>query len=116
MVVLVEVVVDGADRPPVGAPVRVEVRDTSQADTEAPLLAETTTAVEGEHTHWLQTVELVLPDEEVDPRARLTVFAHVDVDEDDAISAGDFITMRSYPLPAAEPGGHARVQVAVQRV
>ena len=36
VLLLVEVVVEGLDRPPVGAPLRLEVRDTSLADVEVP--------------------------------------------------------------------------------
>jgi uncharacterized lipoprotein YbaY len=113
---LVEVVVEGLDRPPVGAPLRLEVRDTSLADVEAPLVAETRAEVAAGQSSRLQTVELEIPDASVDPRGRLTVFAHVDVDADDALGAGDFITTQSYPVPDAAPGGEARLQVAVVRI
>ena len=104
---LVEVVVEGPERPPPGAPLRVEVRDTALADTEAPLVSEQRAAVSGERSGWLQNVELDVPEE-----GHLTVFAHVDVDGDGAISAGDFITTRAYSVPFEE----GRVQVAVQRI
>jgi hypothetical protein len=116
VLLLVEVVVEGLDRPPVGAPLRLDVRDTSLADVEAPLVAETRAEVAAGESSRLQSVELEIPDASVDPRGRLTVFAHVDVDGDGALSPGDFITTRSFPVPAAEPGEEARLQVAVTRI
>jgi hypothetical protein len=116
VLLLVEVVVEGQDRPPAGAPLRLEVRDTTMADTEAPLIAETRSSVAGEQSSWLQNVELEVPDASVDPRGRLTAFAHVDVDGDGALSPGDFITTRSYAVPSEAPGAEARIQVAVKRI
>jgi hypothetical protein len=114
VLLLVEVVVEGQDRPPAGAPLRLEIRDTTMADTEAPLIAGTESAVAGEQSSWLQSVELEVPDASVDPRGRLTAFAHVDVDGDGALSPGDFITTRSYAVP--HEGAEARLQVAVTRI
>jgi hypothetical protein len=114
VLLLVEVVVEGEDRPPAGAPLRLEVRDTTLADIEAPLVAETRAAVSGEESSRLQSVELEIPDAKIDPRGRLTAFAHVDVDGDDALSPGDFITTQSYPVP--QEGVEARLQVAVKRI
>jgi uncharacterized lipoprotein YbaY len=116
VLLVVEVVAEGPDRPPAGAPVRVEVRDTTLADTEAPLVAEQRAVVAGEQSSWLQNVEIEIRDESIDPRGRLTAFAHVDVDGDGALSAGDFITTRSFPVPVQEAAGEARLQVAVTRI
>jgi hypothetical protein len=116
VLLLVEVVVEGLDRPPVGTPLRVEVRDTSQADVEAPLVAEARAEVTGEQSSWLQNVEVEVPDASVDPRGRLTAFAHVDVDGDGAIGSGDFITTQSFPVPPSEAAGEARLRVAVTRI
>ena len=109
-------VVEGQDRPPAGAPLRLEVRDTTLEDTEAPLIAETRSAVAGEQSSWLQSVELEVPDASVDPRGRLTAFAHVDVDGDGALSPGDFITTRSYAVPHEAAATETRIQVAVTRI
>ena len=116
MLLLVEVVVEGLDRPPVGAPLRLEVRDTALADVESPLVAETRAEVAAGESSTLQSVELEIPDASVDPRGRLTAFVHVDVDADGALSPGDFITTQSFPVPAAEPGGEARLEVTVKRI
>jgi hypothetical protein len=113
VLLLVEVVAEGLERPPVGAPLRLEVRDTSLADVEAPLVAEKRAAVAGERSNWLQNVELEIPDASVDPRSRLTAFVHVDVDRDDAMSPGDYITTRAYPVPHDGTRTETRLQVAV---
>jgi hypothetical protein len=110
------VVVEGLDRPPVGTPLRVEVRDTSLEDVEAPLVAEQWAQVARGQSSWLQNVELEIPETNVDPRRRLNAFVHVDVDRDAAISTGDFITTQSYPVPNHQPGGESRLQVTVTRI
>ena len=116
VLLVVEVVVDGPDRPPVGAPLRLDVRDTTLEDVEAPLVAEARAVVAGERSSWLQNVELEIPDASVDPRGRLTAFVHVDVDADQSLSSGDFITTRSYAVPKEAPSGEARLEVTVQRI
>jgi hypothetical protein len=116
VILLVEVVVEGLDRPPSGSPLRVEVRDTSLADVEAPLVVEKRAVVAGELSGWLQTVDLEIPDGALEPRSRFSVFVHVDVDADGALSAGDFITTRSYPIPHERAGGEVRLQVAIERI
>jgi uncharacterized lipoprotein YbaY len=115
VVLVIEVETEEGPRPPAGAAVIVQVRDTSRADTEAPLVAEGRAQVSGERSSSLATVELEIPGAAIDPRVRLTVFAHVDVDGDGALSAGDFITTRSYPLDLAS-GDEGRMQVVAVRI
>lgn len=108
MFIIIDVTVAGDARPPEGAIVRVEVRDTSIADARAITLGSGHGRVRG-HGTWLETVEVAvdeLPD-------GCTVFAHVDVDDDGRVSSGDFLTTQAYPVPrAAEP----RLSVAVQKI
>jgi hypothetical protein len=106
--VVVEISTDEAERPPEGVPVRVEVRDTTFIDEAAPLVAESSGSVEPEGGTRLGAVQLEVP-----PGApsELTVFAHVDVDGDGAISAGDFITTESFPLVISDAGTPTRVRV-----
>jgi Type III secretion system lipoprotein chaperone (YscW) len=116
VILLVDVVVEGAERPPPGSPIRVEVRDTSLADTEAPLLVESAAEVTSGSSSRLGSVELEIPDGELDPRRRFDVFAHVDVDANGAFTPGDFITTRSYPLPQDGAAGEVKLELAVVRI
>ena len=97
--VVVEISIEGEERPPEGAPVHVEVRDTTYVDTIAPLVAETSGAVESGLGTRLGAVQLDVP---ADAPSELTIFAHVDVDGDGGVSAGDFITTQAYPLVQSE--------------
>ena len=108
MSVVVEISTEGEERPPAGAPLRVEVRDTTFEDTIAPLVAETAGAVESESGPRLGALQLEVPP---DAPSELTVFAHVDVDGDGAISEGDFITTESFPLVASDAPVPVRVRV-----
>ena len=94
MFIVIDVTVRGEARPPEGATVRVEVRDTSFADAPAVTLGTGHGRVRG-HGTWLETVEVAvdeLPD-------GCTAFAHVDVDGDGQLSSGDFLTTQSFPVP-----------------
>ena len=100
--------VEGAERPPEGAPLVVQVLDTTYADAPAQLLDEAKTQVRGGQGPVLQTVELgYRPTGAVQHRVR----AHVDVDRDGAVSRGDFVTMAAYPVRNDE-----RIRVAVRKV
>lgn len=109
MLVVVEVWAEDLERPPEGIPVRVEARDTSLADAPSEVIAAADGTVRGRLGKWLETVELSLPR----VPAVCTIWAHVDVDRDGRVSAGDLITVASYPVPARE---EARVQVGVRKV
>ncbi|HEX2221327.1 MAG TPA: hypothetical protein VHK06_02265 [Candidatus Limnocylindria bacterium] len=108
VVIVVELRVEGQERPPAGSPVRVELRDTSYADAPAVTLASGTGRV-ADDGDALARVEL-----EVDrvPDGT-TVWAHVDVDGDGRVSSGDFITMASWPVAQRV---EARLPVGVRRV
>jgi uncharacterized lipoprotein YbaY len=108
VLILVQVTVAGSERPPEDAAVRVEVRDTSIADAPAVTLGSATGRVRGRGS-WIETVEVDvddLPD-------GCTVFAHVDVDGDGRLSAGDYLTTQSYPVP---PGPEPRLSVEVRPI
>ncbi|MBI4876325.1 MAG: YbaY family lipoprotein [Acidobacteria bacterium] len=109
MRITVEVLVSGQARPPVGAPVLVQVRDTALQDAPARILAAARGVVEGPSSAALAIVRFDL----YETGAELTVWAHVDVDGDGRVSSGDYITTQSYPLPA---GPEPRLRVAVVRV
>jgi len=114
MRVTVVVTVEGNDRPPLGSPLRVEVRDISMADAAAKVMCAADARVGPGQIVALGPSVLakvacefpVAPDMGV-------VWAHVDVDGDGRVSVGDYITKESYPLPTA---GDATVTVQVRRV
>jgi uncharacterized lipoprotein YbaY len=89
--------------------VRVQLRDTSLADAPAILLKEAHGAVARSGSNVLATVQL---DVDTVPRGA-TVWVHVDVDGDGKVSAGDYVTTRSYPVL---PGASTAINVEVQRV
>jgi uncharacterized lipoprotein YbaY len=107
MVVIVDIGIDGDRRPPVGSPVRVEVRDTSLADAPSITVGAAEGQVRGQLGSWLETVEVETQD--LPPQS--TVWVLVDVDRDGRVSRGDFVTTESYPVPrAAEPRVSVRVR------
>jgi uncharacterized lipoprotein YbaY len=116
VILLVDVFVEGPGRPPPGSPVYIQVRDTSLADTEAPLLVESTAEVTGGSSSRVGCVELEIPDDQLDGRRRMDVFAHVDVDANGRMTPGDFITTRSYPVPQDTAGREVRLDLAVVRI
>ena len=96
---VVEVVAEGAERPPAGTSLVVQVLDTTYADA-AAVIAEASTEVGPDEGEQLQTVELPFsPTTQGDYRIR----AHVDVDGDGAISLGDYITTHAYPACEGTP-------------
>ena len=101
----------GEDRPPSGAPVRVELRDTLLADAPSPTVSAIDGAVGGEAGDVLATVSL--PESEVD--GDVTVWVHVDVSGTGRVSKGDYVTTQSYPAPSPEQAG-ASLAVTVRRV
>jgi hypothetical protein len=109
MHVIVEIANDDPERPPVGASILVEARDTTYEDAPAEVVGSALGEVREALGELLDTVEFSLerrPDSCV-------VWVHVDVDGDGRISAGDYITMVAYPIP---PVDGAIVPVAVRRV
>jgi hypothetical protein len=104
---VVEVVAEDG-RPPAGTRLRVEVRDTTYVDAAAPLVAEASGKVEPGSGPRLGSVSVAVPG---DAPANLTVFAHVDVDGDGAISPGDWITMSAYSLRDHDAAVPLRVAV-----
>lgn len=101
---------EGEERPPVGAPMRVQVLDTSYADAPAVVVTERDATVENRFGSLLSTVELDVRLPSDRPR-HYTVRVHVDLDGNGPVSRGDFVTTVSYPLPE---GG--RVRAVVRKV
>src|SRR5215217_5051489 len=114
MRVTVVVTVDGNDRPPLGSPLRVEVRDVAMADAAATVLCAAEARVgPGQLVALGPFVLAQVSCEFQEPPGMGIVWAHVDVDGDGRVSVGDYITKESYPLPAAADG---TVTVQVLRV
>lgn len=105
----VEIFVEGQVRPPVGASIIVQVRDTSRQDAPATVLGEARGTVREGPGSRLGSAEVSVSATGVES----TVWAHVDVDGDGRVSKGDFVTVQSYPVP---PGPSPRLQVTVKRV
>ena len=106
--VVVEISFEGEDRPPEGAPVHVEVRDTTYIDTIAPLVAEMSGAVESDLGTRLGAVQLDVPP---DAPSELTIFAHVDVDGDGGVSTRRLHHHAGVPARAVGSGGaHPRLR------
>src|SRR6266498_3875269 len=104
---VIEVVVEGTERPPASAPLVIQVLDTTYADAPAQVVAHTSAHVASEG-ETLQTVEIAFtPTGTADYHVR----AHVDVDGDGAVSLGDFVTTAAYPATGRDP-----VRVAVRKV
>ena len=117
MIVLVDIVIDDrsvfGDRPTLESVAQVELRDVTEVDASAIVLARNTVLVSGTASHWLATTELAL-DGSVDQRSDLTVWVHVTESPDDDVAVGDWITMQSVPVdPSA---AEQRVAAPVRRV
>ena len=105
---VVEVGIEGEERPPPGTPLRVQVLDTTYADAPARVVEETTSEVAAGAGDVLQRVELPF---EPSGSAAYTVRAHVDVSGNGRVTPGDFVTTASHPVDGAD-----RVRVAVRKV
>ena len=113
MIVIADIELDSADeRPDVGSPVIVEVRDTTAADGDSVTLATTTARVEGRASSWVVTAELEVDDAAIPSGADLTVWARIATTSTPHTSRGDWITMESVPVPAHS--GEQRVTVPVR--
>lgn len=107
MIIAVDVNPAGGAPLPRGAPVRVELRDTSRADAAARTVASATARV-GADGRASVAIQMELPE----AWSGCTVWAHVDVDGDGVVSVGDFITMESFPISP----GQQRMQITVREV
>ena len=108
MLIVVEVMSEGAERPPAESPVLVQVIDATYADAPGRLVAEATGRVLSDGGGTLYTVEI---EAELQGSNDYRVRAHVDVDGDGAVSPGDFVSMAAFPAREHEP-----VRVVVRKV
>jgi hypothetical protein len=93
------VLADPAARPAPGTPVRVELRDVTEQDVAAVLLAEVVTTAES-GAEPVVTVTLDLPAPE--PARDLVLWARVAVSGSERTSTGDLLSTRSVPLPRGD--------------
>jgi len=93
------------------AVVRVQLQDVSVADARAGVVAEQiVTGVTAQPSEPIASYELHARN--LDPRRQYSVWVHVDVDRDGALSSGDLITTRSYPVDIAARTSHIDVRVS----
>src|SRR5687768_4146180 len=81
-----------------GATARVSLLDVSRADAAARVVAEEVIPGVTHPGGGGVPIPFTLRAQQVDPRARYVVRAHVDVDGNGRISPGDYISTQSYPV------------------
>lgn len=96
------------------AMVRVRLLDTSRVDLAARLVAEVHVAVARLEELAQADLPFALVAGPIDPRARYEIAVWIDVDGDGAVSVGDYVSTRAYPVLTR--GSTDRVAVAVQPV
>jgi uncharacterized lipoprotein YbaY len=112
MEVRVGVVSRNGEAPPVGTPVRIELRDVSLADAPSTVVAAAdTTVIEGDEG-WLAVATLEVDDATWQRAAGLSFWARVAASGAERTSPGDWITMESVPLQPHV----ADVELPVRRV
>lgn len=99
-------------RPPAGAPLVVEVRDTALMDVPSVTVGRVETRVEAHgdpaDPGRLAAVSLDVPDDVV-ARGTLTIYAHVAVAGARSVELGDFVTVQSYPVEPGVPAAAVEV-------
>jgi hypothetical protein len=97
----------GEERPPVGAPVVVELRDTTYQDIKHPVLV----AAHGQVARGDGPLAILDLDYVRGSAQSVTAWAHVDADGDGRVSRGDYVTTAAYPV--TDP---TSLRVTVRRV
>jgi uncharacterized lipoprotein YbaY len=108
-----ELAFDGAPVDLTGASVKIRVDDVSRADAQSVPVAEHPLPVLPRGATTAAAIPFEVHAGPLDARARYSIWAHVDMDRDGQISAGDFITMESFPVSAGTTAYH---RVRVRRV
>jgi uncharacterized lipoprotein YbaY len=89
----------------------VEVRDTSLADSPAPVVASLRLPATAVAPHEHRTFDLAAP--EVPTRNRLSLRCHVSLAGDGVVAAGDLLSTQSIPVAAAGDVDHLTVPLTV---
>jgi uncharacterized lipoprotein YbaY len=106
------IVSDAPVAPIEDAVVRVQLQDVSVADAAATVVSEQTlrdVALQGSPRE-IATYELHAGN--LDRRRQYSVWVHVDLDSDGALSPGDLVSTRSYPVDASERTSTIDVRVS----
>lgn len=100
--------------PPVGARVRVELRDTTMVDAPSRLVAAADTDLRRRGSGLAAEAVIEADDADIDPRADLSLWARISVAGalDGPVVPGDWITVQSWPVrPGTELTGPVPIEV-----
>ena len=81
-----------------GASVKIEIHDVSRADAKSVTVSTFQIDKLPMHSSTANSIPFEMSVDFIPRRADYSIWAHIDVDGDDQISIGDFITMQSYPI------------------
>lgn len=99
--------------PALNATIRVRVQDTGRADASASTVAEQ--VLQGVNiVPGLEPIPFEVHGIPQNPRARLTVRVHADVDNNGVVSRGDYVSTQSYPVEIG--GEHAVLSIVARPV
>jgi uncharacterized lipoprotein YbaY len=101
---------EGTSRPPRGAQIIVQVRDTTLQDAPAQILGEVRGSVSEAKGSLLASLQV--PVDLPRPQGK-TLWVHIDVDGDGRVSRGDYVTVRSYPIPT---GTDPHLEITLKQV
>ena len=112
----VRVVPNGSGpRPPVGTPVRIEVRDVTLQDVASPVVVATDTQVD-DVDDALVTAVIELADDAVTPQRDLILWARVGASGSERVAVGDWITMQSIPVRTTSEAAGRPLDIEVRPV
>ena len=94
-----------------GASVSVRIQDVSRADGPSVTISEYRIEKLPVGTNTRTSVPFEITMDIIPTRAYCTIWAHIDVDGDDQVSIGDYITMESFPVTAASSANFVVVRV-----
>ena len=113
--VIVQVDPATGERPPAGADLVVELRDTSNADAPSVTLASVHHPLPPGDEPALE-IDLDVDDATIDPRASLTVFAQCIADSSRGRSKGDWITMESHPVRLGDHDESQSTKITLRQI
>jgi hypothetical protein len=102
-------------RPPVGTPVRIEVRDVTLQDVASPVVVATDTLVD-DVDDALVTAVIELADDAVTPQRDLILWARVGASGSERVAVGDWITMQSIPVRTTSEAAGRPLDIEVRPV
>ena len=81
-----------------GASVKIEIHDVSRADAKSVTVSTFQIHKLSKHSSTANSIPFELSVDFIPRKVNYSIWAHIDVDRDNQISKGDFITMQSYPI------------------